>query len=74
MGFRLASAILLLLVAAVFAASFGVGRAVRDDPEPASPPPAVVAPAPHLTELGPEAKLPPLRPAARRAPASSEEQ
>jgi hypothetical protein len=63
MGFRLASAILLLLVAVVFAASFGTARALRDDPEPASPPPAVVAPAPHLLELGPEAELPALRPA-----------
>jgi hypothetical protein len=74
MGYRLASAILLLLVAAVFAASFGVGRALRDDPEPASPPPAVVAPATHLTELGPEAKLPALRPAPQRPPAPSDEQ
>jgi hypothetical protein len=74
MGSRRASAILLLLVVAVFAASFGIGRLLRDDPEPASPPPAVVARAPHLTELGPEAKLPALRPAPRRTPAPSEEQ
>lgn len=73
MGSRRASAILLLLVAVFFAASFGVGRALRDDPEPASPPPAVVAPAPRLVELGPEAKLPALRPAPRAPTPSVQE-
>jgi hypothetical protein len=73
MGLRRASAILLLLVVVVFGASFGIARALRDEPDPSSPPPAVVAPAPRLVELGPPAQLPALRPAPR-PPTAGEQQ
>jgi hypothetical protein len=62
MALRRALGILLLLVAVVFAASFAVARAVRDEPEPSGPPPAVVAPRLPLAHLGPPAQLPALRP------------
>ena len=65
MGARRALTILLLLVAAVFAISFGIARAVRADPSPPAPPPVVVAPAPSLVAPGPAAQLPALRPLPR---------
>jgi len=61
MGIRRAYAVLLLLVAVVFAAAFGIARAVRAEPKAPAPPPRVVAPPARLVELGPAAELPPLR-------------
>jgi hypothetical protein len=73
MGTRRAYAILLLLVTVVFAASFGVARALRAGPEPPSPPAVVVAPALRLVEPGAPAQIPALR-APPRPPAPSDEE
>jgi hypothetical protein len=67
-----ALAVLLLLVAVVFAASFGLARATGDDPDAPSPPPAVVVPAVRLVEPGPPAQIPELR--AQPRPAASVEE
>jgi hypothetical protein len=73
MGPRRAYALLLLVVAVVFAASFAIARAVRDEPEPSAPPPAVVAPAVPLVQAGAPARIPALRPQPRPPTTTVEE-
>jgi hypothetical protein len=65
MGSRRAYAVVLLLAAAVFGASFGIARALRAEPEQPTPPAVVEAPSLTLVELGPPADLPALSPRRR---------
>jgi hypothetical protein len=60
---RALAILFVLVLLAVFAASFGIARALRSEPEPTSPPPAVSVQPLRLAELGSPTELPPLRPA-----------
>lgn len=55
--------LLLLLAAVAFVSSFAIARALRDEPssEPVAPPQVVDSMTPEHVDLGPAARLPPLR-------------